>query len=223
MKRMTVRLCIFDMDGTLIDSERWYFGYAMETIKKNGFPVSEEFILSMMGSNVRRQEMMWTAEYGDLELYHRYHDEIRAHMEEYLKDHPIPLKKGVFELFDFLKKESIPIALATSTSREEAKYRFRNEKLMSYFDFIVYGDDIGNSKPAPDIFLRSMEHFRISPEDTVIFEDSGSGLLASHAAGAFTVYIPDIAPVFEETEAAIGITLNDLGEGISLIRTLQKQ
>jgi beta-phosphoglucomutase-like phosphatase (HAD superfamily) len=94
---------------------------------------------------------------------------------------------------------------------------------MSSFDFIVYGDDIVSSKPAPDIFLRSMEHFGIDPQDTVIFEDSGSGLLASHAAGAFTVYVPDIAPVFEEAQAAVDVTLRDLSEGISLIRTLRKQ
>ena len=100
---------------------------------------------------------------------------------------------GAKKLITHLKAHAVPIAVASSSSRELFEIKTSKHPWFEMFDAVVTGDDpeIGQGKPAPDIFLRAAEILDAPPAATLVFEDAPSGLAAASAAGMRTIIVPD--------------------------------
>ena len=85
-------------------------------------------------------------------------------------------------------------------------------------NYMVFGDEIKNSKPAPDIYLKVFEHYNYDKDEMIICEDSKNGILSAHNAGIRVVYIKDIVDVNEDTLALCYKQVKDLDEGIEILR-----
>jgi len=117
---------------------------------------------------------------------HNWH----AHLEHHYAS--MALFPGALELVKAFKRRGVPMAIATSSERAGMllKTSFHPE-LMSMIDVVITGDQVTNSKPAPDIFLKAAAALGVPANECLVFEDAPSGVLAGKAAGAHVVAVPD--------------------------------
>jgi len=109
--------------------------------------------------------------------------------KEYLKIHPPKVATGVFDVLSLPVKKCV----VTGNGREEAILMLESCNLTRYFDAIFSVDDYIESKPSPVGFLTAINHFRVKPENTIVFEDSESGIIAAKKAGAIACFIKEFA------------------------------
>lgn len=175
------------MDGVLMDTEPLYFEAYRRVAESYGKPYTEDLHRRIMGVPEREglPILMEALKIEDsLENFRkRVHEEKRRVFSELLKENP-----GVREALDFVRSKRIKLALATSTPQREALERLRRLDLERYFDVMVFGDQVKNGKPDPEIYLLVLERLNVAPERVVVFEDSKSGVEAAKNAGIKRVY-----------------------------------
>ncbi|CDS09706.1 hypothetical protein LRAMOSA02383 [Lichtheimia ramosa] len=187
--------CIFDMDGLLLDTERVYTEVTQEILDKyaNGIKFTWEFKSKLMGRTGNESAAMVVDEYKLPMTVDEYIDiTSQLHEERFPLVKPLP---GVERLIRHLHKHKVPMAVATSSSREKFLLKTsRNKELFSLFDYIVCGDDddIKQGKPAPDLFLAAQKRLgNPSAENCLVFEDATNGVEAGRNAHMHVVWIPD--------------------------------
>lgn len=124
----------------------------------------------------------------------------------------MPLKEGVNELIDYLKENDYKIALATSSDREKAEYLLELVKIKDKFDYIICGNDIVNSKPNPEIFLKAAENLKVEPKECIVIEDSKFGVKAAVNAGMKAINVPDMKMPDSEVKSMAFKIFNNLLE-----------
>ena len=215
-----IQLCIFDMDGLLIDSETVWYKNASACSRKYGYAVPDELILDTMGLNDIETQRRFMVALGEDFPYEEFISRTVKLRKEYLDAHPLEKKKGLDELFAYLDRNGIRKAVATSTKKDHAIVSLRSTGLAECFDHITYGDDLKESKPRPEIYLKAAAAFDIPKENILAFEDSNNGILSACSAGLKVVHIPDLASVEEENRQKCFAILNDLSEAIELIEKI---
>lgn len=186
------KAAIFDMDGLLLDSERLALVAFEKTCSQ--FELGDQSITfnKCIGTNAAMSESILKQSLEGL-----MDDQVfaKAWNKKYASlttENPIPQKSGAKALLEHLKTIDVPIALATSTKTESAKTKLDRSDLLHYFDFVVGGDQVTNSKPAPEIYLKAASSLSIDPENCLAFEDSPNGVKSAIAAGMTVVQIPDL-------------------------------
>lgn len=210
------KLCIFDMDGLLIDTEIIYLKTALQCSQLYGYNVPEELIRSTMGNNSQETKNRYMRYLGDAFPYEEFMQKRSALEREYIENNSVQKKKGCDELLDFLDEKGIRKAIATSTKRRTADRFLAITGLTGRFDHIVYGDDLKESKPRPEIYLKAAAAFPYKKEEILAFEDSGNGILSAVAAGLKVVHIPDLANVPEEIKEKSLAVFDDLSQAVKL-------
>ncbi len=212
-----IKYCVFNMDGLLIDSEKIYLISALECSRIYGYDIPEELILSTMGNNdteTKNRYLQWMG--NDFPFDEFLEREWLIHTR-YMEEHPLEKKKGVDELLDYLDERKIGKVIATSTARVYADRYLRSVNLYDRFEKIVYGDDLKESKPRPEIYLKAIDCLDAQKDEIFAFEDSANGILSADAAGLKVIHVPDLARIPEEVKEKSFAVLNDLTEAIKLI------
>lgn len=205
-----IKAFIFDMDGLILDTERIAFRSYKEALKEYGYDFTEAFFLTLVGTNVKLTKELCLNRYGSwfpFDLLHENHNKIT---DEYIKENGVPLKEGVNELIDYLKENDYKIALATSSDREKAEYLLELVKIKDKFDYIICGNDIVNSKPNPEIFLKVAESLKVEPKECVVIEDSKAGVQAAVNAGMKAINVPDMKKPDSEVKSMAFKIFNSL-------------
>lgn len=185
--------CLFDLDGVLIDSERMYTKI-WEAIEKE-FPTGvENFAYKIKGTTL---EDILDRYFPDPEIRKKVTNEIYR-LEGMMIYGPKP---GAMELLDSLKRRGIPLALVTSSNDlKMAHLWYDMPGLKGEFDTIITGDEVKESKPNPEGYLKAAAQVGVEPCRCAVFEDSLQGVKAGKAAGAYVVGVAgtlkaeDIAP-----------------------------
>lgn len=159
--------------------------------EKNILPI-KEFFDSIKGANEFDCNLLFKKYYplsniSFIELKKIKNERLFANIEK----NGVPIKPYLFELLDYLKKEHINILLATSSSKKIATYYLQNAKVINYFDFLTFGDEITHSKPNPDIFIKTMNKVNGKKEETLVLEDSKNGVLAAVNGKMNCIWIKD--------------------------------
>lgn len=183
---------IFDMDGLMFDTERVFiqaWDYAGEKI---GIGKAGYMVEKTLGMNIKTAYEVWKTEFGE-----QYHEaELRKHTKEYLKQYyemnPVPVKRGLYSLLDYLRSIPCKMAVASSSPRWEVEKHLESAGIAGYFTGIVCGDMIERWKPAPDIYWKACELLKAEPGECYALEDSKNGLLAAHRAGCRPIMVPDL-------------------------------
>ncbi len=206
---------VFDLDGTLVDTEQLGFNAFLAASKRMNLNLSTSVYFSMMGLN-RRDALAMLRQSLPKELFQPF-QELRKQLYLDALELGVPLRPGALESLDFARQSGLRCALATSSTRDEMSYKVENARMSNFFDFVCTGDDIERGKPAPDIFERAAAGLGLDASSCLAVEDSEPGVLAATQAGMPTVIVPHIAPIRSEIISLTAACLKTLHELPSLI------
>lgn len=186
-----IKAIIFDLDGTLIDTEKLFIRFWQEAAREMGYPMRLEHALAIRGmARDRAEELLRKAVCPEFD-YHAVRERRTELMEDYIRAHGIDTKPGAEALLRALRSWGIRIGLATASNLPRAEKCLKMTGLYDYFDAITVAAMVPRGKPAPDIYLEAARRLGVSPEDAVGVEDAPSGIRAIHASGVFPVLVPD--------------------------------
>lgn len=208
---------VFDMDGLMIDSERLVYSIWQEMMDECGREYSLDIFKKSIGLRAEDSERYYKSVYGSNFDYAGFKAESRIRYFKRIEKNGVPTKKGLYEIFDYLKSKNYKISLATSTSSDTALKIMKKINLYDRFDAFVCGDDVKIGKPDPEVFLVAAKKLCLEPKDCVAFEDSINGIKSAFAAGMTTVMVPDLLKPTKEIEPMINFLCDDLSKAIACL------
>lgn len=195
-----VKLIIFDMDGVILDSERVANLAWFEVSKKYNLGLTLEKLREIKGGTSVRTLGILSGLVGEERAKQVLKDKKEIQLEIMKQEGGVKLKKGVEELLKYIKKIGLKCVVATSTSRESATKLLKDTGIFDYFDDLVFGDEVKNGKPAPDIFLKACERFNVKPSEAFVIEDSVLGATAANRAGIKCFVVEDTIQFTKEED-----------------------
>lgn len=217
-KQFCLEAVVFDMDGLMFDSERVVMHSWNVAGEKLGYgPLGENIYNTLgMGSGLREQYFKKT--YGEAFPYQKFQEMYREAYYEYADIHGVPMKPGLIELLELLKELEIPAAMATSTGAHDARRRLQQDDLEPYFQVIVTGDMVTETKPSPEIYQKACRALNVLPEHAAALEDACNGILSAHRAGMHPILIPDLQKDFSAVEGCVFARMDSLLETVSWLK-----
>jgi HAD superfamily hydrolase (TIGR01509 family) len=204
---------VFDLDGTLIDSEALVREAHFAVCADFGLTMTEAQFLSLVGMHRDANNEQLLSFYGPDFPLQRFHDGTRAFIGESVA----PLKPGAVEMMAALDEMELPFGLATSSRRPWVERHFGAHGLTQRFSAVVTRQDVENGKPDPEPYLRASELLGAAPRDVLAIEDSHAGVRSAHGAGCMTVMAPDLLPVDDEMRAK-ALVVRSLHDVLTLLR-----
>ena len=191
---MKPKVVIFDVDGTLLDTEaRWKEAWETVGNKYNAPELGTDLFYKLIGKS-GKEEISFIENYlTERQLPLSILDEATSYGVQLLNEH-IDVKPGVVKFLDKIKTLNIPMGVATATRRDWTMERLTRCGLIHYFDYILCGDEVTQRKPHPETYLKVLEHFHVDGKDALVLEDSLVGVEAAYRAGTRCVMIPDLIP-----------------------------
>lgn len=195
-----LRGVIFDVDGTLVDSERDGHRVAFnDTFAEFELPHEwsvEEYgeLLRTSGGRQRIEGYLLHHGYSPDEaadLAVRLHKRKTERFTELVQAGVIPLRDGVADVIDDLQQHAVPLHVATTGTRVWVEAVLAQHFPSGTFDVVITGDDVETLKPAPDAYLEVLRRLGAGPDGFVAVEDSLNGLNAAHGAALSCLVAPN--------------------------------
>lgn len=199
---------LWDMDGTIVDTEPMWMRAETELVESFGGAWSHEQGLQLVGNGLYDSAAILIAAGVRLEPLEVIHW-LTEHVQAQLEDGP-PWRPGARELLAELRETAVPMGLVTMSFRGMA-VQVAEAIGFPAFDVIVAGDDVTHHKPHPEPYLRAAAQLGVPIERCVAIEDSITGVASAVASGAATVAVPFIVPIPESPAYEIWPTLAGRG------------
>ena len=205
-----VKVCLFDLDGVVLDTEPLYTLF-WKKLDKRLRPNIENFEYIIKGLTLNQ-------------IYDKYfhgeedkQDKITSLLYEYERNMDFNYIIGFEEFIKELKTKDISTAIVTSSNLEKMQNVYNKcPEIKYYFNEILTSEDFTESKPSPDCYLKAAARFRVSPKECIVFEDSFNGLRSGLASGARVIGLAttnSVAEIESYTKEVIsnydGFTLSD--------------
>lgn len=213
---------IFDMDGVLIDSERQSNEGWLWAAGQLGVDMPIWLIDSFKGAPAELCCKFFDDYYKGVIDYWEAKELRTQHVYKIRETEGIPVKKGVKDIFEYIRNNGLKCAVATSTRRESAEKTLHEIGVWDYLDAVVYGDEVEHGKPEPDIFLRAAKAIGVNPSEAVVVEDSINGIKAGYAAGMRVVHIPDTIAIDDDIRKLTYMVCDDLNGLIDVVESINK-
>ena len=204
---------IFDMDGTMFDTESIYHKGWERVARLYGQVFQPEFRIAAWGTTGQKM----------LDAVYEFYPEVDA--GSFVKDCSqwvaeqvkieLPEKPGLHEILQYVKEKGFKMAVASGSRMEIIKHNLKKAGIEDYFEALASGHEVENGKPEPDVFLLAAERLGLAPAECYVIEDGVNGAKAGLAAGCATIMVPDlIEPDEELRQRCIGVyeTLLDVKE-----------
>ena len=209
-----IKAVIFDVDGTLLDTEKLYMQAWVEAGASFGYTVPNEALMQTRAVRAAVAKEVFRKYCGQDFPYEQILQE-RVRVGERIID-ALPADKILLphtvHVLKWLRQRGLKIAAATSTDQQKTCKHLTHVGLQDAFDAIVCGDMVSKSKPEPDIFLEAARRLGVSTDECIVVGDTPADVLAGSAAGMRVVLIPDQVPANEQTTALSWRILSDLGQ-----------
>ena len=212
---------IFDMDGVIFDTERFWLDCCIPASEEMGMEGFAEVYPRCIGVTEPETWRIMMDVYGDRQLLEEMYEKAGEIFHRRYAEGGLPVKPGAREILKWIHEQKIPVALASSTKEEIVRKELTDAGLLQYFDTITCGDHVERSKPAPDIFLEAVRRLGacrdgaagpeagraavdpagqtdLDPADCFVIEDSYNGIRAAAAAGTIPLMVPDMLEPTEE-------------------------
>lgn len=196
---------IFDMDGTLFDTENLQLQTWIAIGKKYNFNITEELVKSTFGISRDETRKIYINALGENFDFDYYRSMKEENMKSYIEKNGVPQKKGLMQLLNYLRENRYAIAIATS-SRSEKTYKYlETAGIKDYFHVIVTGDMVSQGKPDPEVFLTAFERLNkkfggLQKSQCIVVEDTPSGIEAAKRSGIDVIMVPDLIKPTSELE-----------------------
>ncbi len=204
---------VFDLDGTLIDSEALVYEAYMAAAAQHSLPLDQASFNACVGQHREATEATLRGYFGDFPL-EVFFDTVSAH----IGDGVAPLKPGVLEILDHLDASGLRYALATSSGRPWVARHFAAHAFHARFHSVVTRHDVTHGKPHPEPYLKAAAALGQAPGDVLAVEDSPTGLTAAHAAGMMAVMIPDLLQPTDACRTRATLIASSLHDLLPLLR-----
>ncbi|WP_105969362.1 HAD family hydrolase [Streptomyces geranii] len=204
---------VFDLDGTLVDSEPNYYEASRLTLAAYGvtdftWADHEESV----GISTRETVTRWRGRYG---LSAGVEELLAAKNGHYLElaRADTPVYPEMRKFVELLAGEGVPMAVASGSSLRAIEAILAGTGLDAHLRTVVSSDEVARGKPAPDVFLEAARRLGVAPADCVVMEDAAPGTVAAHAAGMRCVAIPYLAAQADDPGFATAELLVRGGQG----------
>ncbi len=201
--RALPRGVVFDMDGTLLDTERLARACFEQACRDVGWEPDLPLYDQCVGTTHEATEALLRQGYGPAFPYTDFQARWSQHYNAHVQHRPVDLKPGITELLSELAGRGIPLCIATSSRRPAVEVKLRLAELTHFFDFYVCGGEAAAGKPHPAPYLHAVERLGFTPAECWAVEDSDNGVRSAVAAGLQVFQIPDLL--------APGPAMRDLG------------
>ena len=213
-----VQGALFDMDGTMFDTEHLRF----QTLKQAsneliGQEFSDEYLMQCLGLSAKASEQLAQKFYGTDVPY----TAIRKRADEielaFVRQNGVPIKKGLIQVLERLRKSGLRMAVATSSRRAIAEEYLINANVYKFFDLLVCGDEVEQGKPHPEIFITAAQRLNLQPQQCLMFEDSENGINSASEAGGITILLKDIKEPNDKMLAQTKFYYQDMNECLNAL------
>lgn len=199
---------LWDMDGTLIDSEHHWLSSEQELAEEHGVSWTPEDGLDLVGMSLFDSSVIIKKKLSSELSSEEIIDTLTEMVIGKLSGH-LPWRPGALELLRELKEAGIKTALVTMSMHRMAR-RVADSAGFEAFDVVVAGDDVKFGKPHPEPYLKAAELLGVNPADCVAFEDSKTGLTSAELAGTKAIGIPNVVNIPNQAGRIIWPTLADV-------------
>ena len=208
---------IFDLDGTLIDTEKLYRKYWPMALKDYGYDLSDERALMLRSLGRPFAPKQFKDWYGEDFDYNLVRQRRKEYVEGHIEKYGIGLRPGVKEILTFLKEKNITVAIATATDLERTKKYLDMTGISPFFTDIICATMVEHGKPAPDIYKFACEKLNKKPSECFAVEDAPNGVKSAYSAGLKVIFIPDQAPSDDSFRSMIFAEFDNISNIKSLI------
>lgn len=190
MESKQIKAIAFDVDGLLVDTERYYTQSWKLGLEKYGEQVTDEEVHQYSGFNWRIVRGLLTEKYN-ADLAQKVVDEREVILNELIDAGKMQAKPFAYDVLDWCKSHGIRMGIASSGKKARAKRIVEKLGIDQYMEFCIFGDDVKQNKPYPDAYLKAVALFDLPKENVIAVEDSLTGCKAATAAGLDVIVIPD--------------------------------
>ncbi|SCW49034.1 haloacid dehalogenase superfamily, subfamily IA, variant 3 with third motif having DD or ED [Ruminococcaceae bacterium YRB3002] len=211
---------IFDLDGTITDTEKYYQKAWPAALEHFGYKAEPWMALELRSLGrpfAPLQFKEWFGEDFDYDAVREYRKQL---IKEEIRLHGIPLKPGAREILKWLRDEGITVAMATANGLRRTTSHLQRIGLEDAFDRIICADMVEFGKPAPDIYRYACEALEVEPSRAMGVEDSPNGVRSAYGAGLKVVMVPDLTEPDEELSKLLYARVDTLTDIIGLIKTI---
>jgi beta-phosphoglucomutase len=206
-----VETVIFDMDGVLFDTERVYLNVWTRVCKNYGYKMTKDIYCKVIATGRENVKKVFKKEFGnDIPIEKMYKEKDNALAKEI--ERKIPLKEGAYEFLTYLRENKYKVALATSASKERMEKQLEQCNIKYLFDEVVCRDDVKETKPNPEIFIKAANKLKVNPENCIVIEDSSAGVKAAYKGNMIPIHVVDLKEADEEIEKYCYKSFNSLIE-----------
>ena len=181
-----IKAVLFDLDGTLIDSESYYVNGTIEWLSKCGIHIDFKTGSGIIGKTMD-DTYSYIAQISGLDL----DTIIKKNTDYFLSQNPLKFKNVIFKdvknCFEDLKKQNYKIGICSMSPNEYIKQFINECGLSKYVDITYSGDDCKHNKPNPEIYIKAINDLQLNSKDVLIVEDAPSGLKAGIDSGAYVI------------------------------------
>lgn len=191
MSLENIKAFIFDLDGTLIDTEKIYRQVWPQAMKSLGYEYTDVQYLSMRSLGRPYAPAKFKEWYGQDFDYDGARRVRKGLFDAYVAEHGIEIKKGAIELLEYLRSKEIVTAIATATDLDRAEEYLKFVGLYGYFDKVISATMVDEGKPSPKVYQYASMELGFEPSECVAVEDAPNGIKSAYSAGLKVIMVPD--------------------------------
>lgn len=211
---------LFDLDGVILDTESIYLKIMLEYNKKINIPISRDYYISnFLGKTRNEIDAILKEKFKNKYNSKTYWNELLNNRKKYLSSNQIKIKPGFTELKDYLINNKYGIGIVTSNSRRLTMQLLEKAGLNAdEFNVIITRDEVLNPKPAPDLYLKTVESLKAEKKEFIAIEDSNVGIQAAINARIPVIHLNDIDEINLDLKRKCVKSISSLIEVINIIR-----